>query len=55
MKKNKIHLFEFLKNRGAENVQTHERGLEEILINNLKIENKWKLMLTGGKFSQAPK
>ena len=33
--------------RGAENIRTRERGLEDILINNLKTENKWKFLLTG--------
>ena len=36
--------------RGAENVRTRERGSGEIFINNLKTENKWKFLLTGGNF-----
>ena len=39
---NMIHLSMLLLSRGAENVRTRERGLGEILINNLKTENKWK-------------
>ena len=36
--------------RGAKNVRTREGGLGEILINNLKTENKWKFPLTGVNF-----
>ena len=34
--------------RGSDNVRMRERGLGEILITNLKTENKWKFPLTKG-------